>query len=117
MSLSILLGLGTDTQKKRRASNKQGKRVSWRNPEPIKLLSRRHNYFPQRFMWRGQNYNIYAVEEAWTEVKRGQKASRHWFRVHCTQGSKTLPGTFDIYQDLSLNSWYIARHSEIARHV
>ena len=69
--------------------------------EPIHLISRRHNYFPKRFMWRGHQYDVYAVEQAWTEMKR--KGAWHFFRVHC------LEGTFDIYQDLSLDAWYLAR--------
>jgi hypothetical protein len=71
--------------------------------EPIALLARRHNYFPRRFMWRGERYDVHAVEEAWTEVKRGGKVARHFFRV------KTAEGTFDLYQDIHLNAWYMAR--------
>ncbi|MDY0019486.1 MAG: hypothetical protein RBT47_05730 [Anaerolineae bacterium] len=71
--------------------------------EPIRLLSRRHNYFPQRFLWRGVQYDIYAVVRAWTEIKRGGTLIRHFFRVKC------LEGTFDLYQDVTLNAWYMAR--------
>ncbi len=71
--------------------------------EPIRLLSRRHNYFPQRFLWRGEQYDIYAVVRAWTEIKRGGTLIRHFFRVKC------LEGTFDLYQDVTLNAWYMAR--------
>ncbi len=71
--------------------------------EPIKLLASRHNYFPQRFMWRGQRYDIHNVERAWTISKRGGKVTRHFFRVRCSEG------TFELYQDLALNTWYLAR--------
>lgn len=71
--------------------------------EPIRLLSRRHNYFPQRFLWRGEQYDIYAVVRAWTEIKRGGTLIRHFFRVQC------LEGTFELYQDVTLNAWYMAR--------
>ncbi len=71
--------------------------------EPIRLLSRRHNYFPQRFLWRGEQYDIYAVVRAWTEIKRGGTLIRHFFRVKC------LEGTFELYQDVTLNAWYMAR--------
>ena len=71
--------------------------------EPIRLLARRHNYFPKRFLWRGQKYDIHAVERAWTESKRGGKVTRYFFRVRCAEG------TFDLYQDLKLNAWYMAR--------
>ncbi len=72
--------------------------------EPIRLLSRRHNYFPRRFMWRGEQYDVHHVVEAWTEVKRN--TSRHFFRVRCREG------IFEIYQDIPLNAWYLARQVE-----
>ena len=68
--------------------------------EPIRLMERRHNYFPKRFMWRGDRYDINSVERTWTKMHR--KGARHFFRVHCRQG------TFDIYQDTILNAWYLA---------
>ncbi|MEA3397353.1 MAG: DUF6504 family protein [Chloroflexota bacterium] len=71
--------------------------------EPIRLLARRHNYFPQRFLWRGEQYNIDAVERAWSEVRRNRKIARHFFRVRCAEG------TFVLYQDARLNAWYLAR--------
>lgn len=71
--------------------------------EPIALLSRRHNYFPQRFLWRGEKYSIYAVERAWTEMSCGGKEPRHFFRVKCVEG------IFDLYQDVNLNAWYLAQ--------
>ncbi len=72
-----------------------------RKREPISLLARRHNYFPKKFMWRGRHYDVYSVEHAWTEMKR--KGAWHFFRVRCQEG------TFDIYQDLTLNAWYMAK--------
>lgn len=72
-----------------------------RKQEPIRLLERRHNYFPKQFMWRGHHYDVRSVEEAWTEMK--QRGAWHFFRVHCQEG------IFDIYQDLSLNAWYLAK--------
>ncbi len=69
--------------------------------EPIRLISRRHNYFPQRFMWRGQNYSVNAVVRAWTKMQR--KSTLHFFRVRYREG------TFDICQDIRLNTWYMAR--------
>lgn len=72
--------------------------------EPIRLITRRHNYFPQRFMWRGQQYRVHSVVRAWTEMKR--KGAWHFFRVRCPEG------VFDLCQDLSLNAWYLARQVE-----
>jgi len=71
--------------------------------EPILLLSRRHNYFPKRFLWRGKEYDVAAIERAWTEIKRGGKVKRYFFRVKCAEG------TFDLYQDILLNAWYVER--------
>ncbi len=44
---------------------------------------------------------------AWTEIKRGGTLIRHFFRVKC------LEGTFDLYQDVTLNAWYMARRLEM----
>ncbi len=68
--------------------------------EPIHVLKKRHNYFPQRFMWRGQEYTVYTVERVWTQLKR--KGAWHCFRVHCRSG------TYDLFQDTHLNAWYLA---------
>lgn len=64
-----------------------------RRQDPIRLLARRHNYFPKKFMWRGRTYNVYSVIEAWTEMRRKE-------------------GTFEIYQDLHLNAWYLAKQGD-----
>lgn len=79
------------------------KTTSSRGREPIRLLARRHNYFPKKFMWRGKEYEVFAVEQAWTEMGRGRRGARHYFRVHCVEG------TFDLYQDLSHDAWYLAK--------
>jgi hypothetical protein len=71
-----------------------------RRKDPIHMVSRRHNYFPRRFLWRGTHYDVHSVERAWTEMKRS--GGQHFFRVRCSEG------TFDIYQDISLNAWYLA---------
>ncbi len=73
--------------------------------EPIALLAKRHNYFPRRFMWRGREYNVHAVERAWTETRRGSKNARHYFRVRCAEG------TVDLFQDINLDAWYVKRRS------
>lgn len=71
--------------------------------DPIRLVSRRHNYFPQRFIWRGQRYDVHAIVRAWTEMQRGRRSARHYFRVRCREG------IFDIYQDIAVNAWYLTR--------
>jgi len=79
-------------------------RKKLRRHEPILLTARRHNYFPQRFMWRGKNYNVTAVQEVWTKMQRRgtRRSACHYFRVKCREG------TFDIFQDTTLNAWYLA---------
>ena len=69
------------------------------NKEPIHLLAKRHNYFPKRFIWRGEQYDVYAVERVWTEVKR--RGAWHCFRIRCEAG------TLDLVQDTNLNAWYL----------
>ncbi len=69
--------------------------------EPIALLEKRHNYFPRQFMWRGESYNVHAVERAWTEMRQGGKDARHYFRVRCAAG------TVDLFQDVRLDAWYL----------
>ena len=75
-----------------------------RRHKPIQLTARRHNYFPQRFMWRGKNYDVTAVQEVWTKMQRRgtRRSACHYFRVKCREG------TFDIFQDTTLNAWYLA---------
>ena len=82
--------------------NRERKKL--RRHEPIQLTERRHNYFPQRFMWRGTNYDVTAVQQVWTKTqRRGRRRSAcHYFRVKCREG------TFDIFQDTTLNAWYLA---------
>jgi uncharacterized protein DUF6504 len=79
-------------------------RKKLRRHEPINLTARRYNYFPHRFMWRGKDYHVTAVQEVWTKMQhRGTRQSaRHYFRVKCREG------TFDIFQDMTLNAWYLA---------
>jgi len=79
-------------------------RKKLRKHEPIQLTARRHNYFPRRFMWRGKNYDVTAVQEVWTKMQRRgtRRSACHYFRVKCREG------TFDIFQDTTLNAWYLA---------
>lgn len=71
--------------------------------EPIEMQERRHCYFPQRFLWRGEQYSVDAVERCWTicRRRRDSRVERHCFRVRCPQG------TFEIYQDVRHNTWHI----------
>jgi hypothetical protein len=73
--------------------------------EPIEIQKKRFGYFPQIFLWRGQRYDVRAVERCWT-ISRGrlrQRIQRLCFRVRCAEG------TFDLYQDLGGNTWHLER--------
>jgi len=78
-----------------------GIKLRSKKAEPIALLRKRHNYFPRQFLWRGQEYSVHAVERAWTEMRRGGKNARHYFRVRCAAG------TVDLFQDIRLDAWYL----------
>ncbi len=96
-------------ERKRRRFNKvQRKR---RGAEPIEMRERRHGYFPKAFTWRGQRYDVHAVERCWTVSRQrwGGRVERHCFRVRCSFGSAQdrRDGTFEVYQDVRHNTWHL----------
>jgi hypothetical protein len=81
-----------------------------RGPEKIQMDEKRFGYFPQRFTWRGQRYDVYAVERCWTVSRKrlGNRVDRLCFRVRCAPGAQTSQsgaGTFHLHQDLRTNTW------------
>ena len=74
-----------------------------RGAEPIEMRERRHGYFPKAFTWRGQRYDVHAVERCWTVSRQrwGGRVERHCFRVRCHEG------TFEVYQDVRHNTWHL----------
>ncbi len=90
-----------------------------RGHEKIKMDAKRFGYFPQRFTWRGRRYDVYAVERCWTVSRKrlGNQVERLCFRVRCAalnghssrSGRAVLEGTFDLYQDLSTNTWHLEK--------
>jgi hypothetical protein len=70
--------------------------------EAIEMAERRFRYFPRVFRWRGQRYEVEAVEQCWSASRRG-RVERHFFRVQCAEG------TFELYQDLRANTWHLRR--------
>ena len=74
-----------------------------RGGEPIEMKERRFGYFPKAFMHRERTYSVRAVERCWTVSKRSGQVQRHCFRVRCREG------TFDVYQDVQYNTWYLQR--------
>ena len=83
------------------------------NIEPIEMLERRHGYFPKTFIWRGQQYDVYAVERCWATLQWGwtrrEKGGKHRFRVRCSFDSAQdrHEGTFEVYQDIHHNAWHL----------
>jgi hypothetical protein len=67
------------------------------------MRERRHGYFPKAFTWRGQRYDVSAVERCWTVSRQrwGGRVERHCFRVRCPEG------TFEVYQDVRHNTWHL----------
>ncbi|GEM_PF-742966 len=74
-----------------------------RGTEAIDMRARRFGYFPRTFVWQGREFQVEAVERCWTAASRRSsgKMDRHYFQVRCAEG------TFNVYQDLTHNTWYI----------
>ncbi|MGD2104485.1 MAG: hypothetical protein PVJ55_05140 [Anaerolineae bacterium] len=79
----------------------------------IDVLERRHGYFPKLFAWRGQWYDVHAVERCWTVSRRGLwgRIERTCFRLRARPRSGGLEGdaTFTIYQNLRKGTWHMGR--------
>jgi hypothetical protein len=108
-----------DVNRGSRARQGEKKRIR-RGAEPIEMQERRHGYFPKVFVWRGQRYDVYAVERCWTVSRPllfppwgGRKGGvgRHCFRVRCLFGRAhdRREGTFEVYQDVRHNTWHLQR--------
>ncbi|MGD9030089.1 MAG: hypothetical protein PVG25_09770 [Anaerolineae bacterium] len=85
----------------------------WGGDERIRMLDRRHGYFPQVFAWRGCRYDVCAVERCWTVSRRGirGRVQRTYFRVRArrrARGERAV-GKFEIYQDARRNTWHMRR--------
>jgi hypothetical protein len=89
-----------------RHGSEEAEAMRWRIfDEPLEMVERRFQYFPQRFQWRGQNYRVQQVRECWTVSRRGwrQRVERHFFCVECAEGA------FELYQDVRENAWHLRR--------
>jgi len=90
-----------------------------RGHEKIQMDSRRFGYFPQQFTWRSRRYNVFGIERCWTTSRKrlGGRVNRLCFRVRCAasgdsgvqNGNSVREGTFDVYQDLDTNTWYLEK--------
>jgi hypothetical protein len=105
------------TKRYRASSRKAGRSLSLRRllggDEVIRMLERRHGYFPKVFAWRGHRYDVCAVERCWTVSRRGirQQVERYCFRVRARRRNKgkSAPERFEIYQDVRRNTWHMQR--------
>lgn len=82
--------------------------MSWKvYDEAVEILERRFQLFPSVFRWRGRLYHVDAVERCWTVSRRNyrRRRERHYFQVLCGDG------TFELYQDVSANTWHLRRAS------
>lgn len=68
--------------------------------EPIELLSRRYDYFPASFRWRGRRFQVMAVRKCWTTQT---PVPRRRFRVRCVEG------IFELEHDLRADIWRVGR--------
>jgi len=81
----------------------KGRGATRRGTEAIDMRARRFGYFPRTFVWQGREFQVEAVERCWTAASRRNsgKLDRHYFQVRCAEG------TFNVYQDLTHNTWHI----------
>jgi hypothetical protein len=98
------MGVILDVMRGSRAGS-VGKKPRRGGAEPIDMRERQHSYFPKAFVWRGHRYTVHAVERCWTVSRRGRdgRVEQHRFRVRCREG------TFEVYQDVRHNIWYMQR--------
>lgn len=77
--------------------------------EAVEIVSRRFEYYPSVFRWRGRFFRVDDVERCWTRSRRGtwrdrrRRVERHFFLLRCDEG------TFEMYQDLRANTWHLRR--------
>ena len=73
--------------------------------DAVEMLARRHGYFPLAFRWRGQRFQVEAVERCWTVARRSRRGrvERRFFQVRCAGGS------FELYRDLVAGTWHLRR--------
>lgn len=102
--------LGRGHGKGRRGRAKRLRRLLARD-EGIRMVERRHGYFPAVFVWRRRRYRVYAVERCWTVSRSGFQGAveRRVFRVRARSRSSDprTERTLEIYQDVGRDGWYV----------
>ncbi len=68
--------------------------------EAVEIIEKRFGYFPQRFRWRGNVFNVERVEHCWTSMRGNPHLC---FRVLCREGA------FELFQDVRANTWEVTK--------
>ena len=72
--------------------------------ETVKIVRSRFGYYPRRFMWRGQLFEVLHVE--WVKSARRDWPRRQQSR---TYGVSTAQGTFVLQHDLLRDMWHVQK--------
>jgi len=79
--------------------------------EAIRMLKRRHGYFPHLFVWHDRRYHVRVVQRCWTVSRPGLQGpvERYVFRVRARTRSDDGPSeeTLEVYQDVKTSAWYV----------
>ena len=70
--------------------------------EAVQILERRFNYFPMRFRWRGQQFEVVHVEQVRSTRREWPRRTQR--RVYLV---RTIEGHFALSHDLLHDIWYI----------
>lgn len=111
-SLDVTRRLDRERGKARRSRSGSLQRLLG-GDEAIRMLKRRHGYFPKLFVWRERRYHVYVVERCWTVSRPGLQGpvERYVFRVRARTCSDDGPAeeTLEVYQDVKTSAWYVRR--------
>ncbi|MCC7354282.1 MAG: hypothetical protein IT330_11035 [Anaerolineae bacterium] len=77
--------------------------MNWQSYEPIELIAKRFGFFPAVFGWRGQEFQVEAVEECRTVMAGWLPPWRKEVRFRV----RTSAGTFELAQDIQRDLWHV----------
>lgn len=80
--------------------------------EPILLQTKRFNFLPHRFLHRGVERRVRRIDRSWDVGLRWRQRPGRYFRVYCQDGT-----VCDLFHDVGLNTWYVARRSSVFERV
>lgn len=70
--------------------------------DSVTMWHKRDGVFPRTFFWRGNQFEVAAVEACRSESRHG-RVRRHVFRV------RTNRGTLELAQELARDTWKVLR--------